>query len=502
MASKTIARERELKLAPGLDFELPDLRPTVGRAVQLGQQRLRTAYFDTSDFRLWQRGVTLRHRTGDRRGPGTWTVKLPEGGDKALDRTELSWAGQRKAVPDAAQTMLRGIIRRSQLQQVADLATTRRRLSLRDQNGRSWAELDDDIVTIVKGGKNGGRFRELELELSPGRDGPVDDVLKKLYDAGARPESVPKLAKAVAVLSGAAPRRPPQQLNSHARVGDVARACIADGLDRLLDHDYRLRLQPEHPPAHDVHQARVATRRLRSDLKTFRSLLVPDWVGYVRDELRWVGNALGRVRDSDVLINTLTKDGTARPPGQRSIRRRLVDQRRKASQDLAEVLESSRYLDLLDTLRAAADVPPFRGDPSPLRLADGALPGLIEPQWRSLRRRVHQAGRHPSDSELHRIRIAAKQLRYAAEAATPVVGKPAKKMAKAAENLQTVLGDHHDAVAAGQWLDRDTQGRSATEAAQHRELIAEQHQRRSDLRQKWPSAWAKVADKKTREWLR
>jgi CHAD domain-containing protein len=501
MAPKTIARERELKLAPDLDFELPDLRPTVGRTVRLGQQRLRTTYFDTSDFRLWQQGVTLRHRSGDQRGPGTWTVKLPEGGDKGLDRTEVSWAGLRKAVPGEAQTLLRGIIRRSQLQQVADLATTRRRLSLRDKKGRSWAELDDDIVTVAKGGKNGGSFRELELELSPGRDGPVDDVLKQLYDAGARPDNAPKLAKAVAVLSGTAPQRPPRQLNGHARVGDVARACIADGLNRLLDHDYRLRLHLQHPPAHDVHQARVATRRLRSDLKTFRSLLVPDWVGYVRDELRWVGNALGAVRDTDVLISTLTKDGIARPPGPRSLRRRLVDQRRRASKDLAEVLESSRYLDLLDTLRAAADVPPFHGDSSPLRLAAGALPALIEPQWRSLRRRVHKAGDHPSDSELHRIRIAAKQLRYAAEAATPVVGKPAKKTAKAARRLQTVLGDHHDAVAAGQWLDRDAPGRSAAEAAQHRDLVAQQHQRQSDLRQKWPSAWAKLAHKKTRQWL-
>ena len=65
------------------------------------------------------------------------------------------------------------------------------------------------------------------------------------------------------------------------------RCSIADGLDRILDHDYRMRLEAV-LAARNVHQARVATRRLRSNLKTFRSVLDPVWLGHTRAELQLV----------------------------------------------------------------------------------------------------------------------------------------------------------------------------------------------------------------------
>ena len=502
MTSNTIAHEREVKLAPELDFQLPDLGPAVGRTVRLTEQRLHTAYFDTADFRLWRLGVTLRHRTGDRHGPGTWTVKLPEKRGTDVQRIELSWSAGGKAVPAEAYTVLLGVIRRSQLLRIADLSTTRRRLSLRDKNGKAWGELDDDTVTVIKGHTDSYCFRELEIEHSPGREGTVDDVVKRLLKAGAQTDNSPKLAKAVEIppRNGSTPLK--QQLSPHARIGDVAIASIADGLDRLLEHGYRLRLDPSDPPVLDVHQARVAARRLRSDLKTFSLLLEPGWVGRVRDELRWVGDALGAVRDTDVLVNTLVKDPRPRSNVRRELQDRLADERRASCKDLAQVMTSSRYLDLLDNLRSAADIPPFRDNSSPLRLADRTLPDLVGHQWRTLRRRVRKAGSYPSDRQLHWIRIAAKQLRYAAETAAPVVGKSAKRTAKASEHLQAVLGDHHDAVGAAAWLRHDAQGRAGNEAAQCTKLLGEQQQRQSNLRREWPSAWGKVAHKKAVNWLR
>ena len=59
----------------------------------------------------------------------------------------------------------------------------------------------------------------------------------------------------------------------------------------------------------------------------------------------------------------------------------------------------------------------------------------------------------PSDDELHQIRIRTKRARYAAEAAAPIVGKPARAFAHAAAGLQDVLGDLNDAVVAARWLD-------------------------------------------------
>ena len=138
MKSGTRSLEREVKLDSDASFQVPDLRGVVAGVVQKPAQELRTAYFDTPDLRLWQRGVSLRHRLGEKPGGGTWTVKLPTGtGPKTgsgptLDRTEMSWSGDKDEMPPQARSLLQGIIGGAVLEQVTELVTTRRRLVLRD----------------------------------------------------------------------------------------------------------------------------------------------------------------------------------------------------------------------------------------------------------------------------------------------------------------------------------------------------------------------------------
>src|SRR6185437_7242559 len=254
-----------------------------------------------------------------------------------------------------------------------------------------------------------------------------------------------KLAKAIDLPSSSAALSP--EIDGRSTMADVLRAALGAGLARLLDHDWQLRLTPSTPAAVDVHQARVATRRLRSDLKTFGDFLDPVWVRHVRTDLKWCGAALGEIRDTDVLAEQLSD---APLP----IRRRLAVQREAAAQNLTEVLGSRRYLDLLDKIHAGARRLPLRAgaEREVKRPARKVMPPLVRGRWRAVRRRVRRSGSHPAPAQLHRIRIKAKQLRYAAEAATPVVGKPARRMASAAERVQTVLGQHHDAVAAEDWL--------------------------------------------------
>jgi CHAD domain-containing protein len=136
------------------------------------------------------------------------------------------------------------------------------------------------------------------------------------------------------------------------------------------------------------------------------------------------------------------------------------------------------------------------------------LPAMIRPTWRSLRRSVRSAGPHPHDAQLHRIRIRAKQLRYASEAASPVIGKAARRSAAAAEELQAVLGDFQDAVSAETWLRRealcDTTGAGEATGAGFAAgvLVGHQQHRQQELRHRWPPAWKALARKKRRRWLR
>ena len=491
--------ERELKLEADLDFVVPDLTGLAGEPERLPTQELRTSYFDTADFRLWRQGMTLRLRVEHGRDGDSamWTLKRTQRPDgPTLDRTEESWAGDTQHLPTEVADLLRGVVRRASLEKVADLVTTRRRLLFHDPDGTPSVELDDDTVTVVSGGRDGLRFRQLELELRGGHAVP-EVLLRRLRTAGAHPDEEPKLAKAVdlpAVAAGPGPKP---------RLADVVRDRIGSLLRDLLENDVMLRRDPSNPsnpPIAAVHDARVATRRLRSDLKTFRPALDPIWVRRTRDELEWLGGLLGRVRDVDVLAPKVRNDPgdrTSDSDGKAVLRSALAHQRRAAARDLADALASPRYLDLLDRLHAAARVPPFSADGPAMDPARRALPRLVRRAWRRLDREVDAAGAEPSDAGLHRIRIKAKEVRYAAEA---VCGKDARRLANAAKRLQDLLGEHHDAVAAEAWL-RD-QASSPLVAFAAGRLSAEQHQRQVELREEWPRAWRSLSQKKRRAWLR
>jgi CHAD domain-containing protein len=288
-------------------------------------------------------------------------------------------------------------------------------------------------------------------------------------------------------------------------LADVVRASLRSGLDRLVVHDWQLRLALPEPKARDIHQARVATRRLRSDLKSFGAVLDPLWLRHVRSELKWLGGVLGQLRDLDVL-----SDGLIDPP--LAVRQRLAVQRVAAARRLAEILAGRRYIDLVDRLHAASELLPLAAATvdDARQPAREALGPLVAARWNAVRKQVRRAGSDPSAAQLHRIRIKSKQFRYAAEAATPVIGKPARRTASAAEHLQTVLGRHHDAVAAEAWLREEWTGDSSigtpfvlppNVSFEVGRLVAEARRSQRKSRREWPDAWAKLRQPKRRRWL-
>jgi CHAD domain-containing protein len=504
----------ELKFSAEPALALPDLRGLVD-TTRLQELSLRAAYFDTADLRLWRQGITLRHRVGEGPEGGLWTLKLPhDAGGAALARTEVSWPGVRGPVPAEVTAVVRGLVRHAELRQVFELSTTRGRMVLHDRAGNRIGELDDDFVTVAGGPNDGLRFRQLELELAEGADGSdraatVRAVADALASAGARARDTAKFAKALGP-DAATSRAVAKQLSKRSRMADVVRASVEHALGRLLAHDYVLRLEAADPRSEDVHQARVATRRLRSDLKTLRGLLDPVWNEHVRADLRWLGNLLGEVRDLDVLRQRLRPArADATEAGWFEIDAVLSEQRSAAIASLQVGLDSERYLRLLDRLDAAAVSPPLSADEAargvavhPGPRARKALPRVVRAPWRALRRRVRKAGKQPTDAQLHKIRIGAKQLRYASELAVPVGGKPARRTATRAEHLQTVLGEHHDAVFAEAWLRRAATGLPPAAVLEAGRLIEAQRRDQADMRRAWRGAWRALADKKGRRWLR
>jgi CHAD domain-containing protein len=483
--------EREVKLVMPIGADLPDLREIVTASVRQPEEDLRAVYFDTSDLRLWERGITLRHRLGER--TPKWTLKLPRpsSGDE-LVRAELEWAGDEEHLPEQAVDALSGIVRRAPLHKVAELHTQRIRFLL-EEDGVVWAELASDVVTVVEGLTDGPRFRQLELEFTSGGSGWDDEaraVVRALRQAGAHPDPHPKVERVLG------PRTGDRALGPKSSAEEVVVHAISSGLGRLLDHDCRIRVAGRQVEPEDVHQARVATRRLRSDLGTLEPLIDPIWVDHVRADLRSVGGALGAVRDIDVLTKRLCEAGAAD-----RLTQMLRQERASAVEALHQVLHQRFYFDLLDRLHAASARPPIADRRLAGRKARRVLPALVDRRRRRLRREVHAAGRCPGDDHLHQIRKRSKQLRYASELAIPVKGKPARRTAKQSESLQTLLGEHHDAVVATQWL-KQAGNRMGIDASHDVAfLIGQQRKRRQQIEHRWRARYKPLTKRRDRSWL-
>src|SRR5579864_2558590 len=503
--------EREVKLGAGPAFHLPDLAGVIeGVAVGPSETiRLETVYFDTADLRLARWGVSLRHRAGE-----GWTLKLappPSAPGKpaaVLERDELTFEGGAKKPPEAALEVVRAYVRKAELVPVARLSTVRRRVRLVDPTGVQVAEVVDDEVSVRDGRRVAARFREIEVEVpgaghtqgasEDGVDGVVTPLVTRLRGAGAgAPDPTPKHIRALGPRAIEPPEVAAEPLLPNAPARDVIRNAIAESVAALLHHDPLVRTGRD-PEA--VHQARVATRKLRSHLRTFGPLLDVEWTEPLRSELGWLALSLGAVRDREVLLDRLRNRTQSLPANDirsaAALLQLLENEIESLRKKLKEDLDSQRYIDLLENLVAAAHSPATQPDAD--LPASAGLPVLASTPWRRLRSAVKQLPATPTDPELHRIRILAKRARYAAEAVAPVA-PGADQFARAAARLQTVLGEHQDSVTAQAWLRAaKVSGRRAFVAG---ELIALEGMAARDARAKWSKAWSSLDRKKLRDWM-
>lgn len=477
--------ERELKFEADDAFALPDLTALVpgARIKAAPARKLEATYYDTADLRLARWGATLRHRSED--GAARWTVKLAAAADRPglRARHELDFDNEAEAVE-----LVTAFARASPLTAVARVVTRRVPFVLEAQDGAVLAEVDDDEVTAYRGRHVAARFREVEVELGPSADERLAKaVAKRFRKAGAHPS--PHAAKVLHAVApdGLTPELEPRATDAGATTAELVAAAIAAGVRRLIVHDPLVRLGLD---AEAVHQARVATRRLRSDLHTFAPFLDAAWTAATSEELQALARSLGAVRDADVLEERLRHAAERLPEGDRRHAGKLLAalaRQREASRDgLLAGLRAEDYRSLLDRLVAAAQSPPRVGA---LDEARPAMATVVATRWRAVRTRA--AGVDGTDAALHAVRIAAKRCRYAAEAGAPVLGQNGEALARAMADVQTVLGDHQDAVVAEGWL-RQAAGAprlGAAAAMAAGQLMAAQRDDAAAAAARFPGAW-------------
>ena len=299
-----------------------------------------------------------------------------------------------------------------------------------------------------------------------------------------------------------APASEVAEVAAAARAADVVRAALASSIRRLARSEPVARVGED--PA-GVHRMRVATRRLRSDLRTFAGVVDPTWAESLRRELRWLARILGAAREADVLWERIEGRVRALPATEAAAAEPLLSalerEARVAHDVLQATLSSARYVALRARLEEAAVAPRFgpNANEPPLPV----LAPLVHRRMRKLRREVRAAGPDPGDATLHVIRIRAKRVRYASEALIPAGGDPVARFAAAAKELQAVLGGHQDAVAAAGWVSRWADGHAAETSAVNvaRRLAEVERETAREIRDRWHDVWLRLNRRALRSWM-
>ena len=475
----TLEREMKLDVEPG--FRLPRLP---GRP--LAPRQFLSVYHDTPDHRLARHGVTLRCRS--EKGQHRWQVKLPRG----VARLELEWPGSPSRLPEGLERLLGVYTRGATLGPVATLRT-RRTGVLVSEHGKPVAEVVLDSVAVVDGRKVKRRFREAEIELVGRGDERVLERLAAVLRENGATESAgtPKVFRALGLdvevdATPPDPSAPPLE-----RVLGMMRAQLG----AIFAHDPGTRLGRD---SEELHQMRVAVRRLRAVLRAARPMFATKLIAALRAELKWLGTALGERRDLDVMRDYLRSEIAALDVADRGVARallrRLERAREQSRADVLAALESPRYLALLDRIEDTVAHPP---------VVDAGVPlaDLAAREWRKLRKRMRALPEAPTDEELHALRVRAKRARYATELVAGEIGHAAERFVDRLKKLQDVLGEHQDAVVAEarlRTLARETTGRRTGFVAGL--LVERQHARRQAARAALAEIWPEVARRGRKAW--
>jgi CHAD domain-containing protein len=459
--------ERERKLAGPVEV----LDALDGEAIE--PRSFVSTYHDTSDRRLGRLGITLRRRV--EKGVSRWQLKLP----RAAGRLELERRAGPARVPVGIARLLEGVLHGTKLEEAATLQTRRTGKRATLDGGTVEAVLDE--VALLDGRRAEDGFSELELELLDGDPKALDAAERALLGAGAK--EVEQRAKVMRYL-GVEPRSAP---SADARAIDRVRARIEEQYLELLRHDPGVRVgdDPE-----DLHDLRVAARRLRALLRAADALLVPEWSEPLRNELKWLGGELGPARDLDVLLEHLRADAAGLGDDEAPfdvVLHRLEGERAAARERLEAALTSERYRELLGALDAASRAPHARQ-------LDAPLDELAHKEFKRLAKAVKRLGDDPTDDALHRVRIKGKRARYASELAEPLMGKRARRVVARAKDFQDVVGEHQDAVVAEERLRAlvPELGSDGAVLLSTGRVIERQRRRRQEARAALPKTWARL----------
>jgi triphosphatase len=421
-------------------------------------QQIFDTYLDTDDWRIHRAGFALRVRSES--GTTEATLKsLHSASTEVADRRELTEmlnssdseairesvgpVGTRVCAVSGARTLL----------PLFELRTSRQRFAVRKSDeARQLGEiaLDETVISRPHGEPQASMLR-VEVEALTESHGPLRSLVKTLRSNCAL-EAASDTKYSLGLKSvGLAP--PAQEggattVDASMAIVEVAMVNLRRYMAAWLLHEPGARLGDDPEELHDF---RVAGRRLDAILRQFQSILPPEFLEF-HATLKTVLGALGHARDLDVALSELHQFSRKLSKSDRlsaePLKQHLISERGRARAQMLSVLDSVWVQKNLQDFTVLLQAPVAARDASAAELALHASPSLIRRRFRKLRKRADLLGADSSTEDYHEVRGQVKKLRYILEALAALYGKPANDMIRALRRWQENLGVQQDAAVA------------------------------------------------------
>jgi triphosphatase len=446
--------ERWLAALPNLTVELDDQRTIT--ATTHSPRRLIDSYLDTSDWRMARAGFVVRTRRHGRTdqitlkatraaGPGIGDLEATE----SLPETGLAALGTGGPVG----RRVHAVAGRQPLRPVLLVRTRRTPFSLQIDGVEAADIALDDIEIVVGNGQRPMQLRRVEVDVLPQWAEVLGPIVQQLQSAcGLQPATLSKFEAGLMARGMVIPGPPDlgsTDIEPEATVGELAYAVVRRQLAilRATEPGTRLGEDPE-----ELHDMRVATRRLRAAFDLFADVL-PIRARNFGVELGWVAGVLGDVRDLDVQLQAQTAMVVA---GQHDLWADLIalltSEREVARAELLAALDSTRWERLKSGLAAMAQQGPNRRSTAVRAPGLATVPDLISSRHASVVKAAGRAKRSGEATDFHRLRIRAKRLRYSLEFSAELFGGRTKRYTRQLAKLQNQLGLLQDAEVAANRL--------------------------------------------------
>lgn len=443
-------------------------------------EKITDTYYDAEDWRFYRAGYALRVRKVGSGAEATMKSLSPAEGNVRRRREITEPLGDDKPAtlgkaPGPVGERARSLLGGQDVRAMFEVRTRRQKFALllesttdESENGASANRvrigevLLDSSEIPLGGGRESAHLRRVEVEAGAGT-APTPDlrgfVDEMQYALELKPAAISKFETGL-YATGLSPRGDteagPTEIGPTMSLGEVAFAVLRRQFAEMRSHEPGTRIG-ENPE--ELHDMRVATRRMRAAIKVFEGAL-PERAKWFREELRWVAGSLGDVRDLDVQIGRLEAWKDEADEESSDFLGKILDvikkRRTEARGRMLQALDSARY----ERLEKSFGEMLRRGPGAERELAQGnghspesepvtsAAPDLISARYRKWRKAAKSLDESSPPENFHDLRKKGKRLRYTLEFVSEVYGKPAAGLISPLKALQDDLGAHQDAIVA------------------------------------------------------